>query len=188
MKIAIVGADKTKWTEEQKEKAQIEIYKIFINKFKWLCPICGEIVFLMSPSFPRKKYKTSAHCPKHGTVNACLSKEHLVLVSGHHPKGGVEIWAEEVADKLGIKKEIYPAEVNQWEDEETYESVESMGCIDGYQKICKKGYHSRNIQIAEACDVLYDIEPKKPCPNCKGKMKIKATRYHFAEEIPCPKC
>jgi len=70
-------------------------------------------------------------------------KDGITLVSGHCHSGGVDIWAEEVADELGIKKEIYPAQVKRWSN---------IGCF--------KGYHSRNIQIAENCDVLYDIEPK----------------------------
>ena len=103
-----------------------------------------------------------------------------VLVSGHCPKGGVDIWAEEIADELGIKKEIYPAEVNQWNDKkskdifvcnfdgctfegsegEIYKHSDETGhmCINVSNKILK-GYRSRNIQIAEACDVLCCIVP-----------------------------
>ena len=40
----------------------------------------------------------------------------IVLVSGHCPKGGVDIWMEEIAKELEIKTEIYAPEVNQWED------------------------------------------------------------------------
>jgi DnaJ-class molecular chaperone len=32
-----------------------------------------------------------------------------------------------------------------------------------------KGYRSRNIQIAECCDILYDIELKGSCKHCGGK-------------------
>jgi hypothetical protein len=84
------------------------------------------------------------------------------LVSGHCPKGGVDIWAEEIADNLGIKKEIYPVEVNQWEDETEY-----WGETHDVTHILK-GYKSRNIQIAKACDVLYDIESKGSCKHCDG--------------------
>lgn len=58
------------------------------------------------------------------------------LVSGACPKEGVDIWAEEVADKLGVPKEIYIPESNEW-----------------------KGYRKRNIEIAEVCDKLACIEP-----------------------------
>jgi len=39
MKIAIVGADRTKWTRKQVKKAKIEIKKILICNFGWLCVI-----------------------------------------------------------------------------------------------------------------------------------------------------
>jgi len=38
-----------------------------------------------------------------------------------------------------------------------------------------RGYRSRNIQIAEACDVLFDIEPAIQCPICKGKKTVFVT-------------
>ncbi len=84
-----------------------------------------------------------------------VTKQNPVLVSGHCPKGGVDIWAEEIAKKLGCcdPKFIFQAEVNKWEDQKV---TESSGHTDIY-----KGYKSRNIQIAEACDVLYCIVPKK---------------------------
>ena len=60
----------------------------------------------------------------------------VVLVSGHSPKGGVDIWAEEVANKYGIKNEIYKPETFNW-----------------------SGFKKRNILIAQNCDILYAIEP-----------------------------
>ncbi len=65
-----------------------------------------------------------------------------VLVSGRCPKGGVDVWAEEVnanVDELRWKTEIYPPKNNRWEPE---------------------GYKERNLQIAEACDILYCISRK----------------------------
>jgi len=61
----------------------------------------------------------------------------VVLVSGRCPKGGVDIWAEEIADALGIKKLIFPPKKHSW-----------------------YWYRKRNIQIAENCDILFDIEPE----------------------------
>ena len=88
-----------------------------------------------------------------------------VLVSGHCPKGGVDIWSEEIADELGIKKEIYPAEVNQWNDKviidaKSYDEHIITGAFHVIARSKRlKGYRSRNIQIAEACDILYCIVP-----------------------------
>jgi hypothetical protein len=71
-----------------------------------------------------------------------------ILVSGHCPKGGVDIWAEEIADNLGIQKIIFAPEVNQWEDPP-----------DGPQGESFVGYKTRNMMIAQTCDVLYCIVP-----------------------------
>ncbi len=73
-----------------------------------------------------------------------------IVISGHCPMGGVDIWAEEIAEELGCKMVIYAPEVNQWEDRITqYDSNEFHD----------KGYKSRNIQIAEACDTLVCFSP-----------------------------
>ncbi len=78
----------------------------------------------------------------------------ITLVSGGCPRGGVDIWAEVVANKLGIEKKIYLPEVEQWEDEVFHDDSQ----INPPE--IRIGYKSRNIQIAEACDALYCIEPK----------------------------
>ena len=67
------------------------------------------------------------------------------LISGHCPLGGVDLWAEEVAKELQIPMRIFKPKQNAW-----------------------KFYKQRNIQIAEFCDVLYDIEPLKSCRFCGG--------------------
>lgn len=63
-----------------------------------------------------------------------LLKEGDVVVSGHSPVGGVDIWAEEVAAEKGLKTEIYAPQVDRW---------------DGGNRI---GYKQRNRQIAENSD------------------------------------
>ncbi len=75
--------------------------------------------------------------------------EDLTLVLGHCPNGGIDIWDEEIADKLGIKKEIYLAEVNQWNDK--VEVLPTTLVLQGLDKHkVYKGYRTRNIQISEA--------------------------------------
>ena len=66
------------------------------------------------------------------------------IVTGRCPRGGVDIWAEEFAEKMGYGLEVYEPEVNRWD-----------GSDEG-----KIGYKQRNLQIARVCDVLYDIEPR----------------------------
>ena len=84
-----------------------------------------------------------------GTIN-------MVMVSGGCPKGGVDIWAEVIADSEDIKKEIHYPEVNQWND--------AVWVVDeGDDKFTNyrlQGYNSRNQNIAMSCDVLYCIDPK----------------------------
>lgn len=81
----------------------------------------------------------------------------LVLVSGGCPKGGVDIWAEIVADVLGIEKDIKSPEIDQWND---FNQKASGGEGWGRPEVHKKGYKTRNMEIAEACDVLYCIDAK----------------------------
>ena len=59
-----------------------------------------------------------------------------ILISGGCPRGGVDIWAEQIADKNGIEKIIHEPKINIWEE-----------------------FKSRNKKIAEDCDILFDIEP-----------------------------
>lgn len=88
--------------------------------------------------------------------NILYNNVEAILVSGGCPKGGVDIWAEIVADVLGVQKDIHRPEVNQWNDsaEIVYETPR------GNLEKTLKGYKTRNMEIAEACDVLYCIDPK----------------------------
>lgn len=74
----------------------------------------------------------------------------VTIVSGGAK--GVDSIAEEVAKGLGLGTETFKPEVERWED-------------DG-EKI---GYRTRNIQIAERCDILYCLPCNfkgKPCKHC----------------------
>jgi len=177
MTIAIVGADEEKFTEEQKEKAQIEIYKIFINKFKWLCPICEEIVFLMNPSFPRKKYKTPAHCPKHGTVNALLSKEHLVLVSGHCPVGE-ELWyCINCKGWFHDADETTKAEHLTWQRDHRMIKVYDKGGVDTWAEIIATELGIKKEIYAPVCkDTGLSFEQ---CLERGRRGQLEDRKYHF---------
>lgn len=83
----------------------------------------------------------------------------VVLVTGGCPKGGVDKWAEEVADKEAVKKLIFPPAVYQWEDRK----------VDG---LTFKGYKSRNIHMAKICDLIYVIAPYEEGKVC----------YHHSED------
>ena len=88
----------------------------------------------------------------------------MTLISGHCPKGGVDIWAEEIASTHGIKKVIFKPEVNQWLDKEIIiDAPLSLSCKNVVTQI---GYKTRNIKIAEACDILYCIVSASRHPDC----------------------
>lgn len=168
MKIAIVGPEESKWSKVQKDYARAFIRTVLIKARDKDRNVL----------VPNKKFRGVD----------------TILVSGHCPKGGVDIWVEEIADEFGIRKEIYSAEVNQWKDSEQKcnichgtgikdlgwndqfeewehrtEPCDNYDCVNGWQKI--RGYRSRNIKIAKACDVLYCIVPKivKNFMDCKTR-------------------
>ncbi len=130
IKIAIVGSEGKYWTPETRTKAVKEIEYI-LHYLSMPTDISGNKIEFDS--------------------------DEVILVSGGCPKGGVDIWAEIVADVLGILKEIHYPEVNQWEDEIR---VGVGDIVWDYEEKIKKGYKSRNIEIAESCDILYCINPK----------------------------
>jgi hypothetical protein len=130
-KVAIVGSEEKYWTSEQRTKAVVRIRDCLMQ-------------WSMRP--------------------AINSMDDLILVSGGCPKGGVDIWAEIVADVLGIGKEIYSPKVYQWEDGDHVEYIYKDVTLKTKEMvpihIPQKGYKTRNIEIAETCDVLYCIDPK----------------------------
>lgn len=68
-------------------------------------------------------------------IRDILNLPKATLVSGHCHLGGIDIWAEQIADAHGIPKDIYPPKTRRWVD----------------------GYKPRNIQIAEHSDVVHCI-------------------------------
>jgi hypothetical protein len=68
------------------------------------------------------------------------------VISGHCHLGGVDLWAEEVADELGIGKQIFPPAYLNW----------------------SQGYKPRNLQIAHNSDIVYCITVDKLPPGYSG--------------------
>ena len=85
---------------------------------------------------------------------AIENKDTVTIISGHCPKGGVDIWVEEIANELHFNIKIYKPEVNQWEDR--YPTEHESPYIPYRMWM---GYKSRNIKIAKDCDILYCIVP-----------------------------
>lgn len=109
MRIAIVGSEDKRWTPETRTLACKEIKKILINS-DYLDYVNDNPYDVVYPT----------------------------LISGGCPKGGIDIWAEIISDFIGLDKEIYYPENNQWEP---------------------NGYKERNDKIAHNCDILFCIEP-----------------------------
>lgn len=76
------------------------------------------------------------------------------LVSGGCHLGGIDIWAEEEADKLGVEKIIFKPRTLSWSG----------------------GYKERNIQIATTSDILHCIAVDRLAPGYHG-MRFKSC-YH----------
>lgn len=62
-----------------------------------------------------------------------------VMVSGHSPVGGIDIWAEEEAIALGVALDLKIPEVLSWNPPGKY------------------GYKARNLDIARQSNILYVI-------------------------------
>lgn len=69
-----------------------------------------------------------------------------LVVSGRSPLGGIDLWAIEEANKIGIPTKEYPPETNDWE-----------------------GFKARNIQIAEASDIVVCIAVRHYHHNYRGR-------------------
>jgi len=178
MKMAIVGAREDRWTKEQKEKVKRKIKEIIMNYYiehdnygqfepeleptlvSGHCPVGNEMWYCVDCNgWDGNGVEPDPH-PSHTT-----QRSHRTIKV--YDKGGVDTWAEIIACKLGIKTEIYPPEVNQWENKRIL-NPEYGSSMQRYYTL--RGYKSRNIQIAEACDVLYCITPKSEtayCRHCK---------------------
>lgn len=68
-------------------------------------------------------------------IHALLSLDDCILVSGRCHLGGIDVWAEEIADALNREKQIYPPATRRWHN----------------------GYKPRNIQIAKHSDIVHVI-------------------------------
>lgn len=78
-----------------------------------------------------------------------------LVVSGHSPLGGIDWWAIEEAEKLGIPTREYPPAKQTWEG----------------------GYKQRNLQIAHSSDLVVCITVKTLPESYRG-MRFPAGCYH----------
>jgi hypothetical protein len=81
--------------------------------------------------------------------DACQRHGATLVVSGHSPMGGVDIWAEEIAAGLGIPMLPHAPKVNRWDG-------------DG-------GFKDRNLAIARDSDLVLVVVVKDFPPGFTGK-------------------
>jgi len=144
MKIAIVGPELSKWkSKEQIKKAKDQILRCLLQN-ETLSKTVALSEYLHA-KFLGEFHETIIAYEK--LDKACKDYlKSIVLVSGHCPKGGVDIWAEETADKLGIKKEIYLAETEQWPDSISHQIEIGIGYKpENPSKVRLKGYRCSSI-------------------------------------------
>lgn len=84
-------------------------------------------------------------------IEQLLLPNNVVLVSGRSPIGGIDVWAEEVADERGRMKIIHAPKVKQWDPPGQY------------------GYKARNLDIAKDSDILHVIVVEKYPLGYKGQ-------------------
>lgn len=68
-------------------------------------------------------------------IFSTLATEDITLISGGCHLGGIDIWAEEIADELGIEKIIHKPKRLEWNG----------------------GYRERNLKIARDSDIVHNI-------------------------------
>jgi hypothetical protein len=213
-KIAIVGPELSKWKSEQIPKVKAEIFSLLKRHAIKSFDVIDEHTFtdydysnivVVSGHCPRgKERKYCVNCdewyPEY--PNVMMESQWEIKHANHmkievYDEGGVDTWAEMKATELGIKKEIYPAEVNQWGN-----SFQCRICGVTFDKpslvtkhgnmvhnldyktiepiITLRGFRSRNIQTVKACDVLYCIVPKVKLPKGFDITKPETLSKEFA--------
>lgn len=152
MKIAIVGSQGKHWTPSERTKV--------IQKIKDI--LTDDDYVDVNPADPGDvTYPTLVS-------GGCGSRDEN---EKQRFDGGVDVWAEIVADFIGIKKDIKYAENFHWRD--TCEDV-APDCPYAEKRINKpiyctaalgdcpdkrKGFKNRNLEVAQDCDILYCIDP-----------------------------
>jgi len=86
-----------------------------------------------------------------------------VVVSGHSPMGGVDIYSEDIADERECEKIIHAPRLHVWKGQ-------------GY------GFKDRNEDIGRDSEILYNLVVKDYPPNFKGT-KI-GYDYHCGDRVP----
>lgn len=101
-------------------------------------------------------------------IAGLLDGENTVLVSGRSPLGGVDVWAEEVAEALQRRTVIFPPTARQWEG--------------------AGGFKERNQQIADASHELHCIVVAQLPPEYRGMRFPKCYHCDTDEHVKSGGC
>lgn len=88
------------------------------------------------------------------------------MISGCCPLGGIDEWAEGVAKFMGVPFIPYPPLENNWE----------------------RGFKPRNIQIAEASDIVHNIVVAKLPASYRGRLWHECYHCHTGEHVKSGGC
>lgn len=91
-----------------------------------------------------------------------------VLVSGHSPVGGIDIFAEEIAKEMGLPMDLKIPKQKVWDAE--------------------YGYKQRNLDIARDSDKVYVILVDKYPPGYKGMRFDKCYHCHKTDHVKSGGC
>lgn len=115
-------------------------------------------------------------------ITELLLPEDAVLVSGHCPLGGVDIWAEEIADQLGRAKIIHPPKANNWEGGFKPRNLliarDSEVCHCIVVNVLPPSYRGRRFPVCYHCR-SYDHVKSGGCWTAR---KAKAAKWHIVEQ------
>ena len=96
------------------------------------------------------------------------SGKDAVLLSGHSPMKGVDVWSEDVADAMMIPKDLKIPKQLKWDAE--------------------YGFKQRNLDIARDSDVLYVILVDKYPPDYRGRRFEKCYHCNSSDHVKSGAC
>ena len=99
-------------------------------------------------------------------IRYLLDDPQSILVSGHCPLGGIDIWAEEEARYLGRSMQIFAPVSNSWES----------------------GFKPRNLQIASISDIVHCIVVSEYPETYHGRRFSSCYHCHTSSHIKSGGC
>jgi len=112
-----------------------------------------------------RKFTPETEAKAREIIRSLLSPDDILVSGGCH-LGGIDIWAEEEANKLGLEKEIYLPAIPRWEG----------------------GFKQRNLKIARASDIVHCIVVADYPEGYKGMKFDYCYHCHTSDHIKSGGC